>query len=651
MRLTLYWLLTVLIGVAVADTVEDVTKFLNTGDENIVLNDDYRDVTLLVGKTGSGKSTLTLFLTGDLTDLEAVDRNGLGIQTKKEGIIGGSDTVSYTIYPTLYLDELDLAYYDCPGWDDTRNSTFEIAATYFIKRVVDYATSVKILLVVNGYSVTEAQSKTELRSLIQDVEHFVKDLDRYKDSIAMVVTKVHYVVDLNGVPASPTMPGLLISPDNVMIQNIAQFLGDFRLELEKDAMNNRRSIDLLDILLKSPDNGTSYERIAIFRAPITAGPLNTNQWYIDERAALRNMLTNNLVYTERRAGDFGYTISDKSKLQVYQMYDAINDDIVNEIKRIGMYIQQQYDVNDDTNSTLYAFNPSAAIERYNEALHHLTGVIANAAQLTMPIFVERLRAATRALKIKIPQTAFDNLETHQRHVDFLEALLNAAPITGSLAWSNAFKICLQTIEKNRAWYQFLEGLYNEYTKYEFRERIADMKVPQIDADNFDTFAASQHNGMWVYGYQPNAHQLTVLNKFLNLMLKEKQVAKCNGATLVVSGEFVRLSDIDVTLCGKSMQRLHIFALDTVYIDQSIEAYAKKWEIVIIAPKWNVFGSSVVIDLSGAIGESYAKPAATSEMSVKSGDKGLPGRNGGNGGHFLGIGQYFKHADKLKVFGK
>lgn len=654
----------VLVNVAAAATdddtniVEDTMRLLKAGESVLELREDIRDVTLLLGKTGTGKSTLTLFLTANLTDLTSEKKGSVHvINYKHDGYIGNSSTTSQTIYPALHIDEYNLPYYDCPGWDDTRNTSIEIAATYFVKRVIEHAKSVKILLVVNGHSVTPSQSKTELGSMVEDAQAFLKDFERYKDSIAMVVTKVQFVVDFAGVPAIPSMPGFLISPDNVMIQNIATFLSDYKKELLTNTdEKSRRSVQLMDILTTTPDNGETFPKIAIFRSPLMPGPLSENQWFIDERAALRQAIINNTVYTPRRSEDFGFTLSSKSKLRILGMVEHINSMIVKQLEKLSTTIEQQI------NEVVDKQEDIAEISDYFEKTAKHFASFENASAIsTLPAFIERISQACVASQIDVPSNFWTELDKQERYLTFLQEMSDKPVKLNPLAWTEGISRAVRSVRANGQFFQFLTQLKKNYAKYDFRVDVEKYNVadladwgksgrPQgisIDANNFTAFVRLQENaGILPDGFQPNESHLRFLNKLLVTMLQSKPTFECAPDTLRVKGEFVRLSEIDLKQCDKSTNDVHIYALDTVYIDQDLGKFDLPWKISIIAPRWYVFGRQVLINLNGTDGRH-----AYDVHSGYSDDHGYPGETGTNAGQFYGIGLTFENAKNLVVHGK
>lgn len=119
------------------DEIQKTLDYFENGQRNFQVDRELLDVVMVIGNTGAGKSTLVRFVAGNLTDMRAVPvANVFVIGHSREGIIGNSTTRSQTIYPELVVSETNVAFYDCPGFADTRNISIEITAAFFTKKVV-----------------------------------------------------------------------------------------------------------------------------------------------------------------------------------------------------------------------------------------------------------------------------------------------------------------------------------------------------------------------------------------------------------------------------------------------------------------------------------------------------------------------------------
>ena len=96
--------------------VQDTIRLLKLGDENIVLLEEYKDLVLVIGNTGTGKSTFTKFLTTDGSKLVSYFTPGGFLIRDEEGEISNSTLISHSLLPQLMIhNQTNTAFYDMPG--------------------------------------------------------------------------------------------------------------------------------------------------------------------------------------------------------------------------------------------------------------------------------------------------------------------------------------------------------------------------------------------------------------------------------------------------------------------------------------------------------------------------------------------------------
>lgn len=87
-----------------------------------------------------------------------------------------STTLSRTFIPKQYIDDEKNAWVDCPGFEDTRNTTTEIAAAYLIKQIIESAASVKFVLVADFNSISESHS--DFDNLLTYATRLIKNVQK-----------------------------------------------------------------------------------------------------------------------------------------------------------------------------------------------------------------------------------------------------------------------------------------------------------------------------------------------------------------------------------------------------------------------------------------------------------------------------------------
>ncbi|KAF8787979.1 hypothetical protein HNY73_009522 [Argiope bruennichi] len=300
-------------------------ELLKNGEEKITLQDQFKKIVLVVGDTGNGKTTFTKWIAGDDTKLTAIETTANTGEYTIEDIDGtpSSITISDTVYPLLVVDkETNVPYYDCPGFNDTRNTKYDIATTHFIKKIVDFADSVKIIFIINYPWVRIGVDRRSFMQLLKQATEFIKNIEKLKNSFALVVTKVDN---------SYINRGTCLVEDNAIIAGIADFLKKVRLELEAQVQGSQErqfyeaAIKFISYFLKK--DGEQYANIGIFRRPDKSGPLSKIPLLLKCKENIKRIIYQNLTFSEKVDDDFSYTISLKSKNIIARIVEEINKNV------------------------------------------------------------------------------------------------------------------------------------------------------------------------------------------------------------------------------------------------------------------------------------------------------------------------------------
>jgi hypothetical protein len=166
-----------------------------------------KEAVIVIGNTGAGKSTFVNYLLGcemmQKTPKE-LGIKGLGkvvvVKSKSEG--GRCDEImpidhgktSKTFMPQIAVDFInpDLAYCDCPGLLDNRGAEINIANAINIKRVLQVAKSVKVLVLINYHSLKadRARGLTDMLSICTQLFGSMSNLSRFRNSLLLGITQV-----------------------------------------------------------------------------------------------------------------------------------------------------------------------------------------------------------------------------------------------------------------------------------------------------------------------------------------------------------------------------------------------------------------------------------------------------------------------------
>ena len=179
---------------------KDLIEFIKDGQQNGTMMTQKKKAIMVLGLTGTGKSTLVNYLNNVplvckrvggkwIVDLLLPDSSLPG------GFAIGHTVSSKTLYPAVYSpDGKDFAYIDNPGFKDTRAIAIEIANSFFREQVTREVTELKFLLLVTHQDLNSRaqQFRDSIKSFssflgIFDSNENAKDLSK---SIGIVVTRV-----------------------------------------------------------------------------------------------------------------------------------------------------------------------------------------------------------------------------------------------------------------------------------------------------------------------------------------------------------------------------------------------------------------------------------------------------------------------------
>lgn len=245
------------------------------------------DFIFVVGKTGMGKTPFVMWQCLDNAYLWATRKDKYSPYLMN-GTFGEIATQSQTLWPELYMFNESLAYYDFPGFMDSRGPEYEVSTAYLIERLTERAKNVKILLVIDFNSLNLNLDRDKLKKHIELFSNFVVNIDKFKNSMALIVTHV----------PKTTQSGNEIESDTDALDYINYFLLQARNEFEAQHFDHKY-IEALDILCK---NVGMYREVYEAKRYSEIDTLRVGKEHIQRMIA-------NLTYASVNSSDFAQVIS------------------------------------------------------------------------------------------------------------------------------------------------------------------------------------------------------------------------------------------------------------------------------------------------------------------------------------------------------
>ncbi|XP_065208861.1 uncharacterized protein LOC135837494 [Planococcus citri] len=614
------------------DSIKQVFQLLAEGETKLCHQPKIEEATLLLGNTGVGKSVLTRRIAGYGGTLKSVlnrvDYTIVDINSKDNE---KSFVTSNTIFPELLQNNTtSAAYYDFPGFLDTRGTAIDISTTYFMKKTADNAKRVKILILANHASLTNLGTRDDFTTLLHHVTKFVKNIDKYKDGIALIATKVQY----------------FRIKDDKIVSSIAKFIANVKLELGKQQLkglaDNSNAIKLLDILLQQ--DGHKYPKIGISRSPDEEGLMSEIPKIKENTQNIETMLAK-LKFVQTNESDFGYILSKKSLADIPNILNEINLGITANVREISKEMQKILSTGENGS---FDFDKVTKIKE--KASNHkdlekcLQEVVRGAVSMNISSVHENTLKKLGHYSSIIRQVGNQTSQNEFKCADGLEEVVE---------YSTSIK-----------WNEFVNKLYERLSHYEIQRdtrknpctTFADNVAEAIDDEKAELKLDPVVLEECYPNYKPEFEgiekikvdepKLKTLEKMLRITLKSILTYSCDTNKLAVRGQYVKLSEV-LSIQQKNCKEpkfIEILALNDVFIDTNLNKTGEEVQLAIVAPKWNIQGTKK-ITLEGKPGEAH-KP--TKAKFGNPGSDGLPGLPGGPGGNFLGIGETFMNLQGLTV---
>lgn len=626
--------------------LNDIKTFLNDESAKYQQVDKSKSAILIVGNTGSGKTSLAHFIAGDLGKLISVptsddpDQTDYLIEDLNDKISkGSSTTVSKTITPELMIDEENYVWYDCPGFSDTRNSSIELITTYSLKSLTDKIENIKFLFVVNHASVSKGYDRLDFKKMVEHGVKLINNIERFDASIALAVSKVQAF--------KVSRKKIIQIPEEVIVNTVAEFISEYKSELEKTNGTERHQM-FVNALLQKSDHG-EYTHIGVFWRPDEPGTFDQLELMVDARVSLRSMVIERTKYTQVSHGDFGYPLSEKSEMVLMELSKDMNLDVLNSIEFVAFEIKRFFTEKQHDSSTL--------IDRrmlFNKTNSLISELLKKIDKMDSDEILENLMNITREMELYNVNKRLDDIFEHKRYLEFFQTISSHAIELTSIHWLPILRESLDLIQIENNWNEFLIELFNILSSYNVQKdrsiynvaNISDWGKPNkeqgifINSENFLQFLEHQKGYYNLFrDLSVTEQKLKDLNGVLDITLKRKIEIFCDGDKMTVKGEFLKSSDINIFACGTELKRIDLFAINTFFADCVVQFNRNGGQLSIIAYKWEIV-KNVTFNLDGFDDSHEPESPFVATKQHSAGIAGKPGSPGGNGAHFFGLATEF-----------
>jgi GTP-binding protein EngB required for normal cell division len=145
-----------------------------------------KDIVVFLGNTGAGKSTLINYLSEKELDVGQFKKIVLKNPNDPSALEIGGTKDSVTLLPRS-VKVSNLLLYDLPGFGDTRGTAINLVNACFIKRIIENASSTKLVFVAGQDQITADRGKS-FQGLLEITQKLLPEEQIVKFS-SLIITK------------------------------------------------------------------------------------------------------------------------------------------------------------------------------------------------------------------------------------------------------------------------------------------------------------------------------------------------------------------------------------------------------------------------------------------------------------------------------
>lgn len=165
-----------------------------------VANSQQKELILVIGGTGAGKTTLINYLAGvELIGKKLTNSKKLVIDTLENESSAskiGHNFTSTTKIPIMVQDRgSSRLYIDCPGFEDTSGAVADIIHAFSINALHHNADQVKFIVVIDEPSLIGASRGLAFKKLLQNLTELFDNEELVRDNTLFVLTKARDIED------------------------------------------------------------------------------------------------------------------------------------------------------------------------------------------------------------------------------------------------------------------------------------------------------------------------------------------------------------------------------------------------------------------------------------------------------------------------
>jgi hypothetical protein len=527
-----------------------------------------------------------------------------------------------------------------------RRMGHEIGSVYLLKRILNSAIKVKIMLSITYPSGAENLDREQFLDVVTQSATLVGDITKLKQSVALIVSEEDHAAALG--------------QDHEVVMNVTKLLEGAKVFITEkyqlddtsagETENRGSAIQLIDALLVNSSNG--YGRIGVLRQ--MDAHMKSSSGPGEGGMSLEEIIRDPTTFVEQDNESLQFRVSEelRNEIQVFAKYS--NEKIRAKMALVGRDISKFF-----RSREVHTRDIDTLLHELQEAYDLLSDMAKNISQSLEPTrWTRTLFNALKSLEVNIEIDNFIDIVRQMKYLEILQIVSgHDSALTQTTQWVGPIRKIINEISDSKDWFNTLLDVREELlepgiaaiTPASHRGIRGVVSEPSSDRSSrqFMTEIGSYDENITFS--RIDDVKLNILRSAARKIEKEKTAISClDGKAVVARGARVALSEVLLYRCTSPVKSIEVFASDEVLVDADISKVGDQLQVRILAPGWRIKGARMIL-LNGAAGRRQEpRRAQDGRRPGLEGEDGKQGVQGGNAGSYFGISSHFV-GDKFVVY--
>lgn len=598
------------------------------------------NITVVLGSSRMANKTMLTLLMNE--ELKVEKTSGIGYEfVDKFHLI---PKYARSINPQLLSDQEGISkYYVCPQLDSRTDVKSEILAQHLMQRFLNIAHGVKFLFTIDYWPVSGGagiidEQKAEIIIFVTKATKLIKNMDKFSESITLVVLGVDAEQDLN-----KNKKTIKNAADADILENIANAFRAVRNEVSASP----EKVKFIDLFLEQSDK--RFTKLAMVHRANQTGHVKDMPWLQNDRNSIAMMVLKKSQIVSKNNDDFEFGLSAKAIESIPKLTKELQTILPIQITEIINEIGSAY-------SSKESKIPDIRV--LNETMHLAYSVIKELNPNEPISFAKQFVHALETLNFFVNERKLNSLLNHVHLLIFLNAANRQLTSMPSIS---ALETVTKDLTQSMLWYNFTLSLYNTMAEWRVQKDSSMYREDVEKLKNQLTIKENEYKNVKSTSLKQFAEKMgstldieledAKVNYFkcdrLKRMLIEAMTpfnSSCSSDRLVIKGYFVKLSDVGTTECMQEAKYINIYAINKLFFDVDIERTDAEFSF--IAPIWEIIDKRTVITRGGNAEAHDTETAPNGNLNHLTGFDGKPGKTGVTPMEYLGIGKEFINEENL-----